>query len=113
MFKVEIVATSAELVHVVDQYELKFGIRNLDWNQNGLNINGKPVYIKGLGRHEDSDIKGRGFDFPLAIREHNLLRWLRINCYRTTHYPHSEEIMDLADSMGIMIINEVPAVAIQ
>lgn len=96
-----------------DQYELKFGIRNLEWDGSTVKINGKPIYIKGLGRHEDSDIRGKGFDYPLVIREHNLMRWLGVNCYRTSHYPYAEEVMDLADSLGIMIINEVPAVELQ
>lgn len=46
----------------------------------------------------------------LAIKDHNLLKWVGANCYRTSHYPYAEEIMDLAEKYGIMIIDEAPSV---
>lgn len=95
---------------LLDTYDQLFGIRVLTWDSNSFKVNGKPVYFRGFGRHEDSDIRGKGLDLPLIIRDHNLIRWIGANSYRTSHYPYAEEIMDLADSLGIMIINEVPAV---
>lgn len=95
---------------LTDTYDQLFGIRALTWDSDSLKINGKPVYLRGFGRHEDSDIRGKGLDLPLIIRDYNLIRWIGANAYRTSHYPYAEEIMDLADSTGIMIIDEVPAV---
>lgn len=95
---------------LLDEYEQLFGVRQLLWNNDTFEINGNKIYIRGIGRHEDSDIRGKGLDFPTVLRDHNLLRWLGVNCYRTSHYPYAEEIMDLADSLGIMIIDEAPAV---
>lgn len=57
-------------------------------------------------------IKGRGFDFPLIIKDFNLMKWTGANSFRTAHYPYAEEIMDQADSQGIVVINEVPAVGL-
>jgi len=45
---------------VADYYSLKIGIRSLSWDQamqNSILINGKPLYIRGFGRHEDADVK--------------------------------------------------------
>lgn len=98
---------------LIDRYEQPFGIRQVEWTNTSLLINGKPIYIRGFGRHEDSCIHGKGLDLPLIIRDHNLIRWIGANAYRTSHYPYAEEIMDLADSLGIMIIDEVPAVNTQ
>ncbi|XP_050511632.1 beta-glucuronidase isoform X1 [Diabrotica virgifera virgifera] len=97
---------------LIDSYTQHFGIRELFWNSTSVTINGKPIYIRGFGRHEDSDIRGKGLDLPLIIRDHNLMRWIGANAYRTSHYPYAEEIMDLADELGIMIIDETPAVNI-
>ncbi|CAG9833024.1 unnamed protein product [Diabrotica balteata] len=97
---------------LLDTYTQSFGIRELVWNSTSFTINGKPVYFRGFGRHEDSDIRGKGLDLPLILRDHNLIRWIGANSYRTSHYPYAEEIMDLADSLGIMIVDEVPAVAL-
>ncbi|KAF7265787.1 hypothetical protein GWI33_020863 [Rhynchophorus ferrugineus] len=95
---------------LVDKYIQPFGIRTLTWTNKTFLINDKPLYMHGFGRHEDSDIRGKGFDLPLIIRDYNLIRWIGANAYRTSHYPYAEEIMDLADQMGIMIINECPSV---
>ncbi|KAJ9592379.1 hypothetical protein L9F63_015947, partial [Diploptera punctata] len=93
-----------------DVYRLPVGIRKLEWNNDTVTINGKPLYLRGFGRHEDSDFRGKGHDFPLIARDYNLIKWLGANAYRTSHYPYSEEIMDFADKEGIMIIDESPAV---
>lgn len=43
-------------------------------------------------------------------RDFNLLKWIGANSYRTTHYPYSEESMQMADEQGIMVIDECPSV---
>ncbi|XP_028146418.1 beta-glucuronidase isoform X4 [Diabrotica virgifera virgifera] len=108
--KVDIFDSSDTLI---DSYTQHVGIRELFWNSTSVTINGKPIYIRGFGRHEDSDIRGKGLDLPLIIRDHNLIRWIGANAYRTSHYPYAEEIMDLADELGIMIIDETSAIDIQ
>lgn len=95
---------------LLDKYVLPIGIRSIAWDSKGMTINSKPIYLRGFGRHEDSDIKGKGLDLPLILRDHNLIKWLGANAYRTSHYPYAEEIMDIADEYGIMIIDESPAV---
>ncbi|CAG9773800.1 unnamed protein product [Ceutorhynchus assimilis] len=98
---------------VVDKYIQPVGLRVLSWSNTSFSINGRPLYLHGFGRHEDSDIRGKGLDLPLIIRDYNLIKWVGANAYRTSHYPYAEEIMDLADQMGIMIIDECPGVNIE
>lgn len=95
---------------VVDIYRLPIGIRTISWTNTSLLINNRPVYLKGFGRHEDSDIRGKGLDLPTVLRDYNLIKWIGANAYRTSHYPYADEIMDLADQQGIMIIDECPGV---
>nr|XP_017007769.2 beta-glucuronidase [Drosophila takahashii] len=95
-----------------DVYHLPVGIRSLSWSNDSLLLNGKPLYLRGFGRHEDSDIRGKGLDNALLARDFNLLKWIGANAYRTSHYPYSEESMQFADQHGIMIIDECPAVNI-
>lgn len=106
-FQVILEDTNGDLL---DKYVLPVGIRSISWNSKGMTINSKPIYLRGFGRHEDSDIRGKGLDLPLILRDHNLIKWLGANAYRTSHYPYAEEIMDIADEYGIMIIDESPAV---
>ena len=57
-------------------------------------------------------MRGKGFDLPLAVRDQNLMEWLGANSFRTSHYPYSEEILDLADERGIVVIAECAAVSL-
>ena len=71
-------------------------------------LNGKPVYLQGFGRNEDFHILGKGLNHSLNIRDHDLLRWINANSYRTTHYPYSEELMQLSEAHGFLLIGEAP-----
>ena len=93
-----------------DSYCLDIGIRKVEIKDNKFLLNGKPFYFKGFGKHEDSDIRGKGYDPVIAIKDFNLLKWIGANSFRTSHYPYAEEILDLADKYGILVIDEAPAV---
>lgn len=93
-----------------DCYTLPFGIRSVRVEGTDFLINEKPFYFKGFGKHEDSDIRGKGLDEVLNIKDFNLLKWIGANSFRTSHYPYSEELMQLADREGMVLIDEVPAV---
>ena len=97
---------------VVDTYKQRFGIRTVRVTGNRLLLNGKPVYLQGFGRHEDFPIIGRGLCHAANVRDHELLKWVNANSYRTTHYPYSEELVRLADEQGILLIAEAPAVSV-
>lgn len=95
-----------------DCYEQTFGVRTVEVKGNQFLINGKPFYFKGFGKHEDSDFRGRGLDNVLNVKDLSLLKWLGANSFRTSHYPYSEEMMDLCDREGIVVIDETPAVGL-
>ncbi|MEM5016805.1 beta-glucuronidase [Metabacillus indicus] len=105
-----IVETADDTGNIHDCYELPVGIRTIKVEGTQFFINEKPFYFKGFGKHEDSDIRGRGFDEVVNIKDLNLLKWIGANSFRTSHYPYSEEIMRLADRQGLVVIDEVPAV---
>jgi len=50
---------------------------------------------------------------PLLVKDYQLMRWTGANSYRTSHYPYSEEEMQLADREGFLIIDEIPAVGLR
>jgi len=96
--------------NLVDSYQLQVGIRTVKVVNKEFIINGKPFYFKGFGKHEDSDIRGKGLDEAINVKDFNLLKWIGANSFRTSHYPYSEELMQLADREGIVVIDEAPAV---
>lgn len=95
---------------VIDIYRLPTGIRTIRVTDKEFLINGKPFYFKGFGKHEDMDIKGKGFDEAMLVKDFNLLQWTGANSFRTSHYPYAEEFLNLADELGIVVIDESPAV---
>jgi beta-glucuronidase len=75
-------------------------------------LNGQPVQLNGYGRHEDFFASGKGLNLPLLVKDYQLMRWTGANAYRTSHYPYSEEEMQLADREGFLVIDEIPAVSL-
>ncbi|KAG8184932.1 hypothetical protein JTE90_017785 [Oedothorax gibbosus] len=99
--------------NIVDEYYQPFGIRTVTVTKTQFLINGKPFYFMGFGKHEDSNIRGKGLDLPLILKDFNLIHWIGANSFRTSHYPYAEEIMDQADEQGIVVIDECPAVGLK
>jgi beta-glucuronidase len=97
---------------VTDTCSLEIGIRTVAVEGDRILLNGEPVTLNGFGKHEDFPLSGRGLNLPQVVRDYELLRWIGANSYRTSHYPYAEEAMDLADRLGVLVINETPAVGL-
>ncbi|MGL1890731.1 MAG: beta-glucuronidase [Spirochaetaceae bacterium] len=97
---------------VEDIYSLPIGFRSIALKNGKFLINGKEFYFKGFGRHEDFTILGKGLNNALNVKDFSLLKWIGANSFRTSHYPYSEEMMNMADEEGIVIIDESPAVGL-
>lgn len=95
---------------LLDEYEEEIGIRTVAIRGTEILINGKPVYLKGFGKHEDADIIGRGFSPAVMKRDFELMKWIGANSFRTSHYPYNEEVYQMADREGFLVIDEVAAV---
>jgi beta-glucuronidase len=95
-----------------DQYRLPVGIRTVAVRGQQFLINGEPFYFTGFGKHEDADIRGKGHDNAIMVRDFELLDWIGANSFRTSHYPYAEEWLDYADRHGIVVIGETAAVGL-
>ncbi|MDI1307004.1 MAG: beta-glucuronidase [bacterium] len=110
LYKVSVSISDAS--RIIDTYELETGVRTISTNDKQILLNGKPVFLKGFGKHEDFPVFGRATANPVIIKDYSLLKWVGANSYRTSHYPYDEEYMNMADREGILIINEIPAVGL-
>ena len=95
-----------------DEYRQKFGFRSVEVSGHKFLINGAPFYFKGPCKHEDSAFRGRGYDACVTVTDLKLYEWLNANALRMSHYPYAEEAYDLCDRLGIVVIDETPAVGI-
>lgn len=106
----DLVATIEKDGELLDIYTLPVGIRTVEVKGQQFLINGQPFYFKGFGKHEDSHTHGRGYDPVINLRDFECMDWIHANSIRTSHYPYSEEFMQLADRRGLVVIDETPAV---
>src|SRR5690606_4465867 len=88
------------------------GIRTIAVDGDRLLLNGEPIKLVGFGRHEDFPVVGKGLLPALIVKDYALMRWMGANSFRTSHYPYSEQMMDLADRLGFLVIDETPAVGL-
>ncbi|RZS89992.1 beta-glucuronidase [Motilibacter rhizosphaerae] len=101
-----------EVRHGEDVYPLAVGIRTVRVEGARLLVNDEPVELHGFGMHEDVALRGKGHDDARMVRDFALLRWIGANSFRTSHYPYAEEVLDLADREGVLVISETAAVGL-
>ncbi|OQA42716.1 MAG: Beta-glucuronidase [Spirochaetes bacterium ADurb.Bin315] len=108
LYRLKVTITAAD--GSVDEYSEQFGFRTIEVKDCGLYLNGEKIYLRGFGKHEDVPVLGRGFCEAYNVKDLALMKWMGANSFRTSHYPYSEEMMRLCDEMGILVIDETPAV---
>mgnify|MGYP001626177529 CR=1 FL=1 len=86
----------------------RIGFRSVEVREGRVYLNGKPVFLKGFGRHEDFPVTGKYVPGSVLVRDFYLMRKIGANSFRTSHYPYSNEHLDLADEFGFMVILEPP-----
>lgn len=92
---------------VVDSYEIRFGIRSVEFDGNkGVILNGEPVFIKGVNQHHDLGALGAAFNKRAAERQLEKLREMGVNAIRMAHNPPAPELLELTDRMGFLVVDE-------
>lgn len=92
---------------VVDTENNRFGFRTLTFDcDNGFFLNNVPIKLNGVCQHHDLGALGSAFNIVAARRQLILLRQMGVNAIRTSHNMPAPELLDLADEMGFLIVNE-------
>lgn len=98
-----------KIIHQKHEVLDRIGFRTLDTQGSDILVNGKSVFLRGISIHEENGIKGgRAHSLEDAKL---LLGWakeLGCNFVRLAHYPHNENMIRVADEMGLMVWSEVP-----
>lgn len=92
---------------LIDAASQQIGLRTFTVDGHRFLLNGEPITLNGFGKHEESPLHGRGLNLPQLVKDFHLLKWIGANSVRTSHYPYSEEFLDLADQFGVLVIDEV------
>jgi beta-galactosidase len=92
----------------VDAYETIFGIRSITYDANtGVHVNGQAVRIQGTCNHHDLGSLGAAFNNRAAERQIQMLQEMGNNALRTSHNPPAPEFLDIADRLGVMVMDEI------
>jgi len=91
---------------VIDDLIERIGFREVRVDGNRILMNGKPLKIRGVCRHEDHPMFGAAIPVEAMARDLELIRDLGCNSVRTSHYPNDERFLDLCDECGILVWEE-------
>jgi beta-galactosidase len=92
---------------VLDRYETPFGIRTIAWGPGkGFLLNGRRVPIKGVCNHHDLGALGGAVSRRATERQLEILKRMGANAIRTSHNPPSPELLEAADRMGFLVMDE-------
>jgi beta-galactosidase len=92
---------------IVDEYETPFGIRSLKFDPNeGFFVNGEHVKLNGVCDHHDLGALGSAVNYRALQRQLEMLAEMGTNAIRTSHNPPAPELLDLADTMGFLVMDE-------
>ena len=93
----------------VDEAELWIGFRRVEVRDRSLLINGAPVLICGVNRHDHHPDTGKTMTVDELRAELVTMKRHNINAVRTAHYPNDPALLDLCDELGLYVIDEANA----
>lgn len=103
-----LVATVRQDGRVVDRYETPFGIRTVRFDPDrGVIVNGEHIPLRGVNNHHDLGALGTAFNVRAAERQLEIMRAMGANALRMSHNPPDPQLLDLADRMGFLVMDEV------
>ena len=90
----------------VQAFVVNSGFRHVEIRDALFLVNGHPVTIKGVNRHEFDMYRGRAVTRESMIRDIILMKQHNINAVRTSHYPNTPEWYNLCDAYGLYVMDE-------
>lgn len=92
---------------LVDCYDQPFGFRTIGFSHDdGFTLNGRKVKLQGTCNHHDLGALGAAVNTAALRRQLTILKSFGCNALRTSHNPPAPELLDLADKMGFLVLDE-------
>lgn len=84
------------------------GFRQITTAGGVFKVNGQPVKLRGVDRHDEYPDVGRATTPDIWLKDIQLMKAANINFVRMSHYPPAAGFLDLADKLGLYIEDEIP-----
>lgn len=91
---------------VLDAVRLRVGFRRVEVRGPELLVNGRPVLIKGVNRHDHDPRTGKAVTREAIRRDIELMKAHNLNAVRTAHYPNDPHLYDVCDELGMYVVDE-------
>lgn len=92
--------------NVTEVMSSKFGFRKIEIVDARVQINGKPVFFKGVNRHDTHPRDGKAVSNESMIGDIVLMKRHNLNTIRTSHYPNSPKMYAMYDYYGLYVMDE-------
>lgn len=92
--------------NVKDIYNCKVGFREFKCDRHRFILNGKPLFLQGVCKHEMFEDSGHTVTEEQIERDLELIKKTGCNFVRMEHYPHSKKTLEIADKIGLMVSEE-------
>ncbi len=69
-------------------------------------VNGKPVKLKGVNRHDTHDTQGQAMPLQALVQDALIMKKANMNTVRTAHYPTDPRFLDICDQIGLYVVDE-------
>jgi beta-galactosidase len=90
----------------VAHYARKVGFRRAEVRNGNLLVNGQPILIKGVNRHDHDHLTGQYVTEAGMRADLDAMKRLNINAIRTAHYPNAPRFLELVDEYGFYVVSE-------
>ncbi|MBT8477479.1 MAG: DUF4981 domain-containing protein, partial [Gemmatimonadetes bacterium] len=101
-----LVTLSDDTDRILQVIPARIGFRTVEIRDGLLQVNGVPVTLRGVNRHEHDPHTGRVMSDELMLRDIELMKQYNVNAVRTSHYPSDPRWYDYADEYGLYIVDE-------
>ena len=91
---------------IVQQLDQKIGFREVRTESGRILVNGQPIKLRGVNRHEHDPRLGRVMTEERMLQDIHLLKQAGFNAVRTSHYPNCPRWYELCDSLGLYLMDE-------
>ena len=108
MYSVDIsLSKNGVLQHKINE---KFGFRTAELRPgDGFYVNDVKVKLKGVDRHVHWPTSGRAVNYNISLNDAMLIKEMNMNAVRMSHYPPDKHFLEICDSLGLYVIDELTA----
>ena len=82
------------------------GFREVEIADGQLRVNGEPITVRGVNRHDFHPDRGRAVSLSTMREDVELMKRHNVNAVRTAHYPNDPRFYDLCDRYGLYVVDE-------